>query len=352
VVVSEPARVPETVPAPQEETAAPVESAAAKPAKPVGPVTLQQMRDAWPEVLSSLQRTKRSAWMVAFTAQVRDFRDGDVLVLAFPSEHDVAGFRGGAPGQSVSELLRGAIVEVLGVRVKFVARVDGSGGAPVGASGGAPVGGPPVAAPPAPVTPQAPVAPTAPPAEVRSAPSPRSTAPAAPSQAASDAPVDSWATVAIPRDPSEADGAGAESAQSSGRTATALAERPESAPSAGIGEAPVARPAAAVHVDAGELPDDADAPPEDEEPPFDPGPEPELIVEASASAAAIATGSTAHAAPAARAARAHEHARRPVSTASGDGFQRYGEAVVREVLGATFLEEVEAPQRPGFGERG
>ena len=83
------------------------------------------MRDAWPEVLASLQRTKRSAWMVAFTAQVREFRDGEVLVLAFPSEQDVAGFRGGAPGQSVSELLRSAISEVLGVTVKFIAKVEG-----------------------------------------------------------------------------------------------------------------------------------------------------------------------------------------------------------------------------------
>ncbi len=106
-------------------------AAAAPPArpapKPVGPVTLQQMRDAWPEVLASLQRTKRSAWMVAFTAQVREFRDGDVLVLAFPSEQDVAGFRGGSPGQSVSELLRSAINEVLGVTVKFIAKVEGPG---------------------------------------------------------------------------------------------------------------------------------------------------------------------------------------------------------------------------------
>ncbi|WP_271192566.1 hypothetical protein, partial [Agromyces luteolus] len=31
--------------------------------------------------------------------------------------------------------------------------------------------------------------------------------------------------------------------------------------------------------------------------------------------------------------------------------QRYGEAVVRDLLGATFLEEVEAPQTR-FGERG
>ncbi len=95
--------------------------------KPVGPVTLQQMRDAWPEVLASLQRVRRSAWMVAFTAQVREFRDDDVLVLGFPSEHDVAGFRGGAPGQSVSELLRSAIADVLGVTVKFIAKVEGGG---------------------------------------------------------------------------------------------------------------------------------------------------------------------------------------------------------------------------------
>ena len=347
-------------------TAAPVESAAAKPAKPVGPVTLQQMRDAWPEVLSSLQRTKRSAWMVAFTAQVRDFRDGEVLVLAFPSEHDVAGFRGGAPGQSVSELLRGAIVDVLGVRVKFVARVDGPGGAPADGS--------PVAAPPAPAAPQGPVAPTAPPAggpadstagsgaaksapaetagarptasATRSAPVAGSAAPATPTHSASGGPVDSWATVAIPSDPSDSDGA--EFAPSGGRTATALAERPEPAPSAPAVEAAVAPPAEPARVDTGDLPDDADAPPEDEEPPFDPGPESEMIVDASPSSSQAAP------APASvRADRAPQRSGRPVSnTAGGDGFQRYGEAVVREVLGATFLEEVEAPQRPGFGERG
>ena len=40
------------------------------------------------------------------------------------------------------------------------------------------------------------------------------------------------------------------------------------------------------------------------------------------------------------------------SAPADGGIQRYGESVVREVLGATFLEEVEAPGRPGFGERG
>jgi len=76
------------------------------------------------------------------------------------------------------------------------------------------------------------------------------------------------------------------------------------------------------------VPDDADAPPEDDEPPFDPGPPAEEVV------------STASRMPTKR------------SAPSTGGFQRYGEAVVREVLGATFLEEIEAPGRSGFGERG
>jgi DNA polymerase-3 subunit gamma/tau len=88
-----------------------------------------------------------------------------------------------------------------------------------------------------------------------------------------------------------------------------------------VAEAPVAASAPA------EVPDDADAPPEDVEPPFDPGAPPEIVVETARSVGTAA----------------------PVV----DGrIQRYGESVVREVLGATFLEEIEAPGRPGFGERG
>ncbi|WP_207207114.1 hypothetical protein, partial [Agromyces binzhouensis] len=58
------------------------------------------------------------------------------------------------------------------------------------------------------------------------------------------------------------------------------------------------------------------------------------------------------------AAPARDDARRPASrSARGPAggtapqIQRYGEAVVRDLLGATFLEEVEAPQAR-FGERG
>jgi len=97
------------------------------------------------------------------------------------------------------------------------------------------------------------------------------------------------------------------------------------------------------------LPDEAEAPPEDFEPPFDPGPEPEIIVEASAPLAASAPAASTRT-PARSPRRTTRGAEAPAAT--DDGIQRYGEAVVREVLGATFLEEVEAPARPGFGERG
>ncbi|WP_139416586.1 DNA polymerase III subunit gamma and tau [Agromyces laixinhei] len=407
----------------QAEPAAEAEPAA--PAKPLAPVTLQQMRDAWPEVLASLQRTKRSAWMVAFTAQVRDFRDGEVLVLTFPSEQDVAGFRGGAPGQSVSDMLRGAIVDVLGVRVKFVAKVDGSGGTPVGASPTAPAPTPserhdrgatsaqPAAGAPTDSASGSPGrgAETAPSARrpsgstaatpTRSSSAPGSSAPgssapgssapgssalgssalgsSAPGSSSPSGPVDSWATVAIPRDPVEGDGAadGAEPGRSVTRTATAVAERPVAERPVAVRSVPgadssVTPPVEGGRDDLGDVPDDADAPPEDEEPPFDPGPAPETTVEASVRAAepaAPATGpapatapapapapapaTAPHPATAATPGRAPKGTSRPLPTSSGaGGIQRYGEAVVREVLGATFLEEVEAPPRPGFGERG
>ncbi|MCS5723985.1 DNA polymerase III subunit gamma and tau, partial [Herbiconiux sp. CPCC 203406] len=106
-------------------SAAPVAPAGAPAAAAAaGEVTLQQLKDAWPEILEVVQKVKMTAWLVVFTAQVRAL-DGDVLTLAFPSENDVASFKErSAPGQGVSEYLRQAIVDVLGLRVKYIARVD------------------------------------------------------------------------------------------------------------------------------------------------------------------------------------------------------------------------------------
>ena len=89
------------------------------------PLTADQLRHAWPQVLSVLERAKRTAWLVATNATVRGF-DGEVLALGFPTQGDVEAFRRPlGPGESVSEHLRAAILEVLGVRVKFIAKADG-----------------------------------------------------------------------------------------------------------------------------------------------------------------------------------------------------------------------------------
>ncbi len=94
--------------------------------RPVTPVGFQQLKDAWPEVVEHVQRSRRSAWSVVVTAQVTALRE-DVLTLTFPSQQDVASFKEMSdPSTSVSELLRSAIIEVLGLRVKFVARGPGS----------------------------------------------------------------------------------------------------------------------------------------------------------------------------------------------------------------------------------
>jgi len=70
-------------------------------------------------VLSVLERSRRTAWIVAERAQVRGF-DGEVLALGFATQGDIDAFK------PQSEHLRAAIQEVLGVRVKFTAKAEGS----------------------------------------------------------------------------------------------------------------------------------------------------------------------------------------------------------------------------------
>ncbi len=125
-------------PAPRVEAEAPAAPTA------VGPLTLQQVRDAWPEILDSVQKARRSAWTVVFTSQARDLK-GDVLTVTFPSQVDVESFK--VQGlDSVSEYLRKAILDVLGVRVKFIAKVESAGGGH--ASPAAPTAAAPTAAAP------------------------------------------------------------------------------------------------------------------------------------------------------------------------------------------------------------
>ena len=140
-------------PAAQQQAAPSPAKAPAAPAEP-GTVTLQQLRDAWPEVLDVVQGIKRGSWMVVYTSTPRAY-EGDVLTLTFPSDNDVQSFRQQAAGESVSEHLRQAILQVLGVRVKFIARVDGAAGAAAAAAPAKAASAPPASAPAQPSAPAA-----------------------------------------------------------------------------------------------------------------------------------------------------------------------------------------------------
>ena len=118
-IVSKPAPAEPATPA-----EAPMAAKAPAPAASATDVTFDQLKDAWSQIVEAVGERKRTAWAVVFTAKPMGLKD-DVLALAFPSENDVAGFRQPqAAGESVSEILRQAIVDVLGIRVKFIARVD------------------------------------------------------------------------------------------------------------------------------------------------------------------------------------------------------------------------------------
>jgi DNA polymerase-3 subunit gamma/tau len=223
---------------------------------PSAPVTLSQLKDAWPEILEVVQRAKRTAWMVVYTATPRVL-DGDVLTLSFPSETDVTNFKDRPmSGDSVSETLRSAINTVLGIRVKYVARVDTAAA-------------------------HAPVAPPA------AAPAPSSNG--------------GWNVAVIP---------GAEQA------AVAPVE---------LAREPVAE----------------EVPPADEpEPPFEPpAEEPEPIVDAATPASPASSATVPP--TASRAPRKVSSAPAPTAPRRGQpqASARYGEAVVRELLGASFIEE-------------
>jgi DNA polymerase-3 subunit gamma/tau len=105
-------------------SSAPVASPAAPAAKaapaPVGAVSAGQVRDAWSEILSKVNKQSKSAWMVAFSLTVVDFAD-EVLTLKFLSQNDLDAFKNAS---GASDILRKAIFDVLGIQVKFKAQIE------------------------------------------------------------------------------------------------------------------------------------------------------------------------------------------------------------------------------------
>ena len=320
------------------------------------PVTLQQLRDSWPEIVEVVQKARRTAWMVVVTATVVDFVD-DVLTLAFPSANDVESFKrpqGAAEG--VSEYLRRAIVDVLGVKVKYIARVEGDGpagptptGAPVDAAAPPATSGAPretgrstTPAPEAGRQPSGPASPGSAPSETGRATAPAATS-STPEASASPAPSPSRAPdpAAAPEAAARSGAAAPASAGRSSAPASAAAARSGgSTPVTGWDVAPIPQtpppePDEPEHITEeppGGVPtvDAAPPPPEVDVPPARPAasPSPSTAATSTPTASAGAGPSVAER----RAATGDP--RRGIPTGS-----RYGEAVVREILGAQFIEE-------------
>lgn len=319
---------PAAAPAPVAEPTPAAESAPV----PTGPVTRERLQEAWPEVLARLENVSRSSWMLASGARVASL-DDDVLTLTFASQSDVAKFKQLAAGKGPSEDLRQAILGVLGIRVKYIARHDPTGGGRAGGSGGAGTPAVPASGPagetegaPRATEPGRSAAPPAPEAAAAAAPPPprpsvaapsasRSSAAPAPRASASAAPVTDWAVAAIPSDDD--------------------APPPDPGPAAVPLEAP-----AQFAVD--DEPEDASA-------------------QARARVATLAPPREGDVLPSAEVASAIDRdddeeddtnvvsdlpvpptvapPLTPTVTTRNGGVQRYGEAVVRQVLGATFVRE-------------
>jgi DNA polymerase-3 subunit gamma/tau len=118
------AAAPAEVSAPAAPTQAPVAPATPAPvsAPVVGEVSASQVRDAWSEILSKVNKQSKSAWMVAFSLTVVDFSD-EILTLKFLSQNDLDAFKNAS---GASDILRKAIFDVLGIQVKFKAQIDAS----------------------------------------------------------------------------------------------------------------------------------------------------------------------------------------------------------------------------------
>ncbi|QYH34498.1 DNA polymerase III subunit gamma and tau [Salinibacterium sp. M195] len=237
---SSPSVSPPHAPAPtaavREPTATGTELSTPAAAPRTTPVSIQQVKDSWPEILDVVQKLKRTAWMVVFTAKPLELRDDKILVLSFPSERDVEALKQrSAPGEGVGDYLKKAFVHVLGFEPALMARVEGTNAAPPASP--APASPAPASPPPSrPEQSSEPAAPTssqqAPPA-ADEVPEPEEPAPA------EDRESGGWAVAAIPESDPEPDGdsaaaRGSAIAQQAAKKPTSerLAEAAASAPPA------------------------------------------------------------------------------------------------------------------------
>ena len=99
-------------------------AAAEPPIEPTAP-TFQQVKDSWPEILERVEKAKRTAWMVIYTATPLALREGNILDLSFVSQTDVEALKQRTiPGEGVSDFLKQAVYDVLGFRPLLTARAE------------------------------------------------------------------------------------------------------------------------------------------------------------------------------------------------------------------------------------
>ncbi len=311
-----------------------------------GPVDIAQILSVWPAVLTRLESMSRSAWLMATAVRPLAFdAETDVLTLGFASPHDVTTFKGATPGSGTPAHLRAAIEQEIGIRVKYL---------------------------PAPL----PAEPVAPPQEPDDVPAggwyddgPGSSGPAL--HGGSGGSQSSGSAVNAPRETSGHDASSAQGKNSAathdaqgGRpgatgssAATAVSEwavatipssdpPPAAVAQLAVDEEPAEVESAAstplpptdgiVDRDEPPLPGDDEAPDIDEEPPYE---FPSVPAESSPTAPRSAPAAP-RSAPARTAARPDHSAPTVTSrSAAPEGVQRYGEAVIRQVLGARFVRE-------------
>ena len=251
--------------------AAPV--ASAEPPTEPTPPTFQQVKDAWPEILERVEKAKRTAWMVVFTATPLALREGNILDLSFVSQTDVEALKQRTkPGEGVSDFLKQAVYDVLGFRPLLTARAEAA--RPDAAR--AEAAREEAARPDAPVVPLRPI-------QTSAAPVPPDEVP--PSDVpASDVPESDPPASQEPPEPTGPDIEPPAPAGITWETAVITDSEPETKRM------------------------------------------PEPVAKKIEKPAVAATAE-----PAAR--------KRPAPIATADGKQRYGESVVREILGASFIEE-------------
>ncbi|PRB08976.1 DNA polymerase III subunit gamma and tau [Microbacterium sp. MYb64] len=339
---------------------------------PSGPVDFDRVRASWTAVLGRLEKISRGSWLVVTAVQPLAYdTETEVLTLGFPGPNDVARFKGTKPGDGPSDHLRTAIEGELAVKVKYLPaplpaaaperKLAEGGKAPRPSdqtSSESAERGPDSASPATP-------------------PSPSSSTARAPQRpvATASAPVTEWAVASIPQGESESAPPADAAASLPAATEPPAPEAEPAASAPRVAQFPVdeepadieAMPASGwyepghdgdVLDDEPPFPDDADDPGPDAGPGrYSAAPEPALapvgqamseVGGADPSPAPAAARPDPSPAPAAAAARPDPAPRvAPPAPAVIDraprsgapGVQRYGEAVVRQVLGARFLRE-------------